>query len=178
MTTATTLCFNDIFESYEDFSSYTSQFALYDPKTEPIGELLNKRIFYCLSARYVGHGVAYDTVDEFTAEFGIAYQEYFKLFMQKEMILEKIHELQGDDYLILAESLSNTSKAPNTLQTDPFELLTYTSLQSRGRTKAGRLQGFITALRTLPDAQLNYLIARFDYLWLDVIETDKIYYDF
>lgn len=175
--TALTLCFNDIFENYDDFKTFTDQFALYTAD-EPIGELLNKRIYYCLSARYIGHGLAYDTADEFTAEFGIAYQEYFKQFMMKEMILEKIHELEGEDFLILAESLSNTSKAPNTLQSDPFELLTYTSLQSRGRTKAGRLTGFISALRQLPDAQINYLIKQFDYLWLDVISTEDRYFNY
>ena len=47
--------------------------------------------------------------------------------------------------------------------------------QTRGRTKAGKLQAYLNALQVMPDAQLNDLIKKFDYLWLDILDGDDIY---
>ena len=67
------------------------------------------------------------------------------------------------------------SNNPNSLNTDPFELLTYTTNQQRGRTKSGKLQAYLNALRSLPDMQIDLMIKKFDYLWLDILETQNEY---
>lgn len=175
MTTMTiTLCFKDIFNSYDEFKEFTSQFNLYD-ESDDIAEVINRRIFFCLYNRYLSSSLAYETRDEFLAEFGIAYQQYFTQILEREKVLEEIHKLNFEDYQIIGESLSNFSNNPNNLQSDPFELLTYTSNQQRGRSKSGKLQAFLNALRSLPDAQINLMISKFDYLWLDILETENIY---
>lgn len=169
-----TLCFKDVFNDYDKFKEFTNQFNLYK-ESDTIAETINKRIFYCLYNRYLGCSIAYETVDEFIAEFGICYQQYFTQILEREKILKEIHKLNMEDFEILAESQSNFSNNPNSLNTDPFELLTYTTNQQRGRTKSGKLQAYLNALRSLPDMQIDLMIKKFDYLWLDILETQNEY---
>lgn len=169
-----TLCFNEIFPDYLKFKQYTQQFNLY-PADDVLAEELNTKLYYLLYNRYIGCGLAYDTEEEFVAEFGIAYIEYFQQFYTKQKIIADIYKLTLEDYLIMGESLNNYSSNPNYVQTDPFEYIKYTTNQSRGRTKNNKLVAFINALRNQPDAQLNYIINKFDYLWLDILDTEDIY---
>lgn len=168
------LCFSTIFENYEQFKEFTSQFSLYKAE-DSFAEVINREIFYVLYNRYLGVQIAYDTPDEFLAEFGIAYQQYFIQYKAKKDALKEIYKLTAEDYEIVSESVSNFSNNPNSKQVDPFELLIYTTTQQRGRAKVGKLQAYINALRSLPDAQINMMIAKFDYLWLDLLYTENEY---
>ena len=169
-----TLCFNQVFPDYATFKDYTKQFNLYEEE-DVLAEEINTKLYYLLYNRYIGCALAYDTEEEFVAEFGIAYQEYFKQFYSKQKIVADIYKLTEEDFLIMGESLNNYSSNPNYQQTDPFEYIKFTTNQSRGRTKNNKLVAFINALRNQPDAQLNYIINKFDYLWLDILDTDNIY---
>ena len=169
-----TLCFNEIFENYDEFKEYTDELALYED-TDTFAESLNELIYYLLYNHYLGVAVGYNTEDEFCAEFGIAYQQYFKQFKMKQQMLQNIYSLTNDDLEIISEALSNFANNPNNLTSSPFELLDYTSSQTRGRTKAGKLQAYINAMNIAPDAQLNDLIKKFDYLWLDILDGDDVY---
>lgn len=169
-----TLCFNEIFKNYDEFKAYTDEFALYT-STDTISEAFNQQLFYLLYNHYLGCAVAYNTQDEFCAEFGIKYQQHFKQFVMKKKQLDELYKLTNEDLQILSESLSNYSNNPNYKTNSPFELLDFTSAQTRGRTKAGKLQAYLNALRIMPDAQLDDLISKFDYLWLDILDGDNIY---
>lgn len=169
-----TLCFNEIFPDYATFKEFTKQFNLYET-TDVLAETINTKLYYLLYNRYIGCSLAYDTEEEFTAEFGIAYMEYFMQFYARQKVLTDIYKLTDEDYLIMGESLNNYSSNPNYTQTDPFEYIKFTTNQSRGRTKNNKLVAFINALRSQPDAQLNNVINKFDYLWLDLLDTENIY---
>lgn len=169
-----TLCFDEIFKNYDEFKAFTDELALYASDDE-FGESLNQMIYYLLYNHYLGCAIAYNTDDEFCAEFGVAYQQYFKQFYVKKKMLDKIYNLTDEDFEIISEALSNFAKAPNYQTGEPFELLNYTSQQTRGRTKAGKLQAYLNALQVMPDAQINDLIKKFDYLWLDILDGADIY---
>lgn len=170
-----TLTFKEIFPNYTTYKEYTDNLGLY-ASDDTDAELLNQRIFYLLYNRYLDTAVAYNTPDSFLAEFGIVYLEYFTQFLTKQNVLKEIYKLTSEDYLIVGESISNYANNPNYEQTDPFEFLTYTSNQTRGRTKSNKLIAYVNALRNLPDGQINYMISKFDYLFLDILETEDIYY--
>lgn len=170
-----TLCFDEIFTSYENFKAYTDELALYD-SSDIFGEAVNEQIYYLLYNHYLGCAIAYNTEDEFCAEFGIAYQQYFKQFYAKKKQLENIYSLTAEDLQIISEALSNFANNPNYKTGQPFEMLDFTSQQTRGRTKAGKLQAYLNALQVMPDAQINDLIKKFDYLWLDILEINDVYF--
>ena len=172
MTASLTLLFSDIFKDYNEFKSFTDQFDLVNSNE---AELFNQRLYYLLYNRYVGCDLAYTSRDTFIAEFGIAYQQYFTQAIKKLEYIKKINNLTAKDMEILAETISNFSNAPNKTPTDPFEELPYISSQNRGRSKANKLTAYLTALRNMPDAQLDFIIGQFDYLWLDVLLTDNKY---
>lgn len=169
-----TLCFNEIFKNYDEFKEYTDELALYDD-SDTFAESLNQMIYYLLYNHYLGCSIAYNTEDEFCAEFGIAYQQYFKQFKMKQENLQRVYNLTAEDLEIVSEALSNFTSNPNDITNAPFELLNYTTNQTRGRTRAGKLQAYLNALQIAPDAQLNDLIKKFDYLWLDILDGDDIY---
>lgn len=169
-----TLCFNEIFKDYNEFKAYTDELGLY-ASNDTFGEAVNQQIYYLLYNHYLGCAIAYNTDDEFCAEFGIAYQQYFKQFYAKKKQLENIYSLTAEDLEIISEALSNFANNPNYKTGAPFEMLDFTSQQTRGRTKAGKLQAYLNALQVMPDAQLNDLIKKFDYLWLDILDGDDIY---
>lgn len=170
-----TLTFKDIFKDYSEFKNFTDLFALYSQE-EATAETFNKHIYYTLKMRYGGCAVAYDTVEEFKAEFGIAYNQYFKLYLKKQDLLEKIYRLNEDDFILVNQSLNNLSNNPNYNTTDAWEILNYTSIQNRSKSTSNKLQAYLLALRTLPDAQINAMIEAFDYLWLDILDTDTQYF--
>lgn len=172
--TTITLTFSDCFKDYAEFKKYTADFALYD-ENDSIAEEFNKHLFYTLYNHYLGVALAYDTTDYFSAEFGIAYQQYFKLFLEKRKLVNEIYKLSYDDLAILSESISNNSNNPNYLNKDAWELLTYTSNQVRSRAKSGKFITYLNALRQLPDMQTGAMINAFDYLWLDLIPTQNFY---
>lgn len=171
----TTLTFSDCFEDYTAFKEYTDEIALYDQE-DATAEAFNKHLFYTLYNRYVGVAIAYETTDLFLAEFGLAYQQYFKLFLEKKNLVDEIYKLSIDDMAILSESINNFSNNPNYLNKDAWELLTYTSNQTRSRAKSGKLIAYLTALRQLPDMQIEAMIKAFDYLWLDLLPTQNLYF--
>lgn len=170
-----TLTFKDIFKDYSEFKNFTDLFALYSQE-EATAETFNKHIYYTLKMRYGGCAVAYDTVEEFKAEFGIAYNQYFKLYLKKQDLLEKIYRLNEDDFILVNQSLNNLSNNPNYNTNDAWEILNYTSIQNRSKSTSNKLQAYLLALRTLPDAQINAMIEAFDYLWLDILDTDTQYF--
>lgn len=171
----TGLCFKNVFSNYDEFKEFTGQFSLYED-TDTLAESFNKHIYYCLLLHYNNCKIAYSTIDEFKAEFTIAYNQMFKQYLNKNKVLNNIYSLTANDFEIMSESINNFSNNPNYQTTDPWELLDFTSTQSRGRSKAGKLQAYINALRTMPDLQIDALINKFDYLWLDYIETDEEFY--
>lgn len=171
----TGLCFKNVFANYDKFKEFTSQFNLYED-SDQLAESFNKHIYYCLLLRYNKCLIAYDTIDEFKAEFTLAYNQIFLQYLKKNKILKNIYSLSLDDFEIISENINNFSNNPNYETTDPWELIEFTSTQGRGRNKAGKLQAYINALRNLPDLQIDALINTFDYLWLNYIETDKEFY--
>lgn len=170
-----TLTFNQVFKDYETFKVFTNQFKLYD-EADTTAEAFNKHIYNVLRLHYNDCAIAYETTDEFKAEFAIAYCQYFYLFLQKEKLLKEIYKLTTDDYILIGQNLSNISNNPNYITKDPWELLDFTSIQNRSRSTSNKLQAYIVALRTLPDAQINALIEGFDYLWLDLLDSENEYY--
>lgn len=175
MQTMTTLCFKDVFvNGYEDFKVFTDDIGLYNAE-DIVAEEFNKHLYYTLYNRYVGVDLAYDTVDLFLAEFGIAYQQYFKQFLIKKKLTEELYKLDLKDFEILTESIANFSNNPNYVNTDAWETLKYISQQQRGRAKAGKLTAYINAIRVMPDAQIDAMLKQFDYLWLDILPTDLVY---
>lgn len=168
-----TLCFSDIFEDYSQFKEFTDQFELVESADD---DLINQKIYYCLLNRYGESSIAYLTAGEFCGEFGIAYMNYFKKIKQQQKILQDIYNLDADDFEILSESQTNMSNHPNANTSDPFELLNFTSSQARGRSRVNKLTAYINALRNMPDLQLDYMIKQFDYMWLDILESNNIYY--
>lgn len=170
----TTLCFSDIFKSYADFKTFTAQFKLYEANNQT-AEAFNQHLYNCLANRYFNQSLAYDTPEEFKAEFAIAYNQYFQKFLTKQNILAEIYNLTIDDYTILSESISNFSNNPNYINQDAWETITYISNQQRGRAKAGKLIGYINALREMPDAQIDAMLKSFDYLWLDILGNEDYY---
>ena len=178
--TAITLTFKDIFKDYATFKAFTDTLALYDGDSESqsydaFAEAFNQHLYYVLANRYSNCNLAYETEDEFIAEFGIAYLQYFNEFLTKKKLTDEIYKLSLDDLLIASESMNNFSNNPNYITTDGWETLTYISQQSRGRAKAGKLIGYVNALRQMPDAQIDGMIKAFDYLWLDILPTKNIY---
>ena len=170
-----TLSFKEIFPDYETFKLFTDEFSLYQ-MDDAIAESLNQSIYYNLYNKYLNCNIAYDTEDEFCAEFGIVYQQYFREFLQKKKLIDEIYKLKLDDFLIISESVSNYSNNPNNTTTDPWQVLDYISNQNRGRASMGKLTAYLNALRTMPDAQINYMLNKFDYLWLDIIPTETRYF--
>ena len=175
-----TLTFNDIFKDYTAFKAFTDTLSLYNGDStsqdyDAFAESFNQHIYYVLANRYSNCNLAYDIEDDFIAEFGVAYQQFFKQFLQKKKLTDEIYKLTLDDYLIASESMNNFTNNPNYITQDAWETLTYISQQSRGRAKAGKLLGYINALRQMPDAQIDAMIKAFDYLWLDILPTKNIY---
>lgn len=168
-----TLTFNEIFKDYETFKAHTGAMHIYSQE-DAESEAFNKHLFYCLYNRYVGVSLAYDIEDLFLAEFDLAYQQYFEQFLNKKKILQAIHNLSLSDYEILTENISNFSNNPNYITDDAWETLSYISQQTRGRAKAGKLTAYLNALYALPDAQINEMIKKFDYLWLDILPIEDI----
>lgn len=170
-----TLAFKDIFKDYSEFKAFTDKFKLYE-EVEETAEAFNKHIYYTLKMRYGGCAVAYDIVEEFKAEFGLAYNQYFKLYLKKQDILEKIYKLTEEDFILLNQSLNNLSNNPNYQTNDAWEVLDYISIQNRSKSTSNKLQAYLLALRTLPDAQINAMLEAFDYLWLDILDSDTEYF--
>lgn len=165
----TALKFSDIFDTYESFKAFTDELGLYDDD-DAVSELFNQSIYWNILHRYANSDLAYYNDIDFKSEFTIAYRQHFIQFLTKKKIIDDINKLTNDDYQIISESLSNFANNPNTLQRDPWELLTYTAQQQRGRAKAGKLTAYINALRQMPDAQIDAFLKTIDYMWLDILD--------
>lgn len=165
----TALSFLDIFEDYQSFKDFTDTIGLYDDQQDTVSETFNQSIYWNIVNRYGNTDVNYYEEDPFKAEFTIAYEQYFKQFLSKKKIVDATNGISLDDYQIISESLSNFANNPNTLTTDPWELLTYTAQQQRGRAKAGKLTAYINALRQLPDAQIDAFLDKIDYMWSNLL---------
>lgn len=168
-----TLSFSDVFKDYDEFKKFTDDFKLYE-NNDAVAENFNKSLFYNLYNKYMGVSLAYTSEDEFCAEFGIAYQNYFRLFLQKKKMIDKLYNLTDEDFVLISESIANYSNNPNYNTQDPWEELTFISNQNRGRAKMGKFTAYLNALRTMPDAQIDYMLGKFDYLWLDILPTETI----
>ena len=164
----TAMSFLDVFEDYNAFKDFTDTIGLY-PDTDTVSEAFNQSIYWNIVNRYGNTDVNYYEADPFKSEFTIAYEQYFKQFLSKKKIVDATNGITLDDYQIISESLSNFANNPNTLTTDPWELLTYTSQQQRGRAKAGKLTAYINALRQLPDAQIDAFLDKIDYMWSNLL---------
>ena len=164
----TALSFLDVFENYDAFKDFTDVIGLY-PDTDTVSEAFNQSIYWNIVNRYGDTDVNYYEGEPFKAEFTIAYKQYFKQFLSKKKIVDATNGITLDDYQIISESLSNFSNNPNKLRTDPWELLTYTSQQQRGRAKAGKLTAYINALRQMPDAQIDAFLDKIDYMWSNLL---------
>lgn len=167
-----TLTFNEAFPDYEAFKVFTDNFKLY---TDDIGEAFNKHLYYGLKYRFSNCSLAYETLEEFKAEFGLAYNQYFKQYLIKQDLIDKMYSLKEDDYLLINKSISNLSNNPNYITNDPWELLDFTSVQNRNKSESNKLQAYLLALRSIPDAQINAMLDAFSYLWLDILDNEDIY---
>lgn len=168
----TPLTFDLIFKNLDEYDAFVNQFNLI---LSPDDKAISDSIYYLLRNRYAGCAVAYDTVDLFLAEFGIVYTQYFRQYCEKKKTITDIYKLTDDDYAIVAESMTNVSNSPNYNTTEPWQVLEFISNQSRGRTKASKVVAVYNKLRQLPDAQVDYIISKFDYLWLDILPSENIY---
>lgn len=169
----TALSFLDVFEDYNSFKAFTDTIGLY-PSTDTVAEAFNQSIYLNICNRFQNIDLNYYEEDPFKAEFSIAYQQYFKQFLSKKKIVDATNGITLDDYQIISESLSNFANNPNTVTTDPWELLTYTAQQQRGRAKAGKLTAYITALRQMPDAQIDAFLERISYMWTLLVEESEL----
>ena len=169
----TALSFLDVFEDYNTFKAFTDTIGLY-PATDTVAEAFNQSIYLNICNRFQNIDLNYYEEDPFKAEFSIAYQQYFKQFLSKKKIVDATNGITLDDYQIISESLSNFANNPNTVTSDPWELLTYTAQQQRGRAKAGKLTAYITALRQMPDAQIDAFLERISYMWTLLVEEGQL----
>ena len=75
----------------------------------------------------------------------------------------------------MSEDVTNASNSPNEIKSKPFELLDFITTQNRSRAKSNKLAAYIMALRNMPDAQIDAIIDKFDYLWLDILSTEDLF---
>lgn len=174
MTATLTLCFNDIFNDYKAFKDFTDTLGVYD-KANAAAELLNQNLFYWLCNRYNGCDLAYDSADLFLGEFAIAYTQYFRQALKKIEVVDEVYKLNAEDFEVLSEDVTNASNSPNEIKSKPFELLDFITTQNRSRAKSNKLAAYIMALRNMPDAQIDAIIDKFDYLWLDILSTEDLF---
>lgn len=172
----TGLNFNDAFADYSQFKVFTDALNVYSTG-DPVSELFNQSIYYNIVNRYGLTELAYFEEEEFKNEFSIAFRQYFKQFLAKKKIIDDINNLTAEDYQLISESLSNFSNNPNALNSDPWELLTFTAQQQRGRAKAGKLTAYINALRQMPDAQIDAFLDKIDYMWSNLLDSDNCCYN-
>ena len=143
----TGLCFKNVFSNYDEFKEFTGQFSLYED-TDTLAESFNKHIYYCLLLHYNNCKIAYSTIDEFKAEFTIAYNQMFKQYLNKNKVLNNIYSLTANDFEIMSESINNFSNNPNYQTTDPWELLDFLHQPHRATEKSilDVLDAHLTAL--------------------------------
>ena len=176
-----TMRFDKIFESLEDWLEWCENLGLYDSNSQTTentekGALLTE-IYYFIYNRYFDVSIAYDYPDSFCAELGLALKEYFLQFFKHQKIIQSIYKLTDADFTLLGTAIMDYANNPNyntSSNTDDWAYLKYISNQTRTKNDANKLSAYINALRQQPDMQINAFLQKIDYLWLNIIPRQTI----
>lgn len=177
MSSPITISFDNIFENYEQFKTFTDTLSLYEA-TDTVSELYNQEFFAYLYMRYKRNSINYETPDDFKMMFGLRYKDLFKKFIMIRKSIEEIYKLTNEDYAILSQVINNQSFNPNTKPADGdyWRPISYISQQSGQRQELGKISAFLNAIQSAPTLQIEALTESFLDLFSWVIPQDITYY--
>lgn len=174
---AFTFFWQEVFPDYNTFKEFTDNLELYKT-TEPIdtvSEELNKFIYGILSRQFYNNNIRYDDVEAFKMAFASAYINNFNLIKKRKNLLEAQYQLTNEDLEIISKNIINSSYNPNNALTNPLEPIDYVSAQNYTVGKINKLNAYISALNNLQDLDIDFIIKKFEYLFVQILpESDNV----
>lgn len=172
---AFTFFWQEIFPDYETFKDFTDELELYS-ENDTISENFNQYLYSILTAHFFNNNVRYDTIESFKSAFSIAYVNNFKLLKKRTELLEKQFEITEEEFSIITRNIVNSAFNPNNAVDNPLEPIEYVSAQNYSVGIINKLNAFINAINTMQDLDIEFIIKKFEYLFVQILpETDMVY---
>ena len=172
---AFTFYWQEIFPDYDTFKTFIYTLNLYNPITDSISEEFNQYIYGILSRQYYNNNVRYDSIEAFKMAFATAYINNFQLLKKRKELLNLQYGLTATDFEIISKSLVNSAYNPNNVPEDPLQPIDYVSAQNYSVGYINKLNAYIQALNSLQDLDIEYIIRKFDYLFIQELPESEEY---
>lgn len=168
---AFTFYFEEVFDNYEDFKTFTDSLNLYE-STDAISEEFNQYLYSILSRHYAHNDIRYSDIDSFKLEFANVYTNNFKLLQRRNYLIQKQYEINEQDLEIIGLNLTNSAFNPNNAVTEPLKPLNYISTQNYTVTQLNKLNAYINAINQMKDLDIGVIIDKFDFLFIQFYQDN------
>ena len=172
---AFTFFWQEIFPDYATFKEFTDDLELY-ADTDTVSENFNQYIYGVLSRHFYDNNIRYDTIDAFKMEFASAYINNFKMLQKRKDLLEKQYLLTTDELEVITKSIVNSAFNPNDELEHPLEPIPFVSAQNYSVGLINKLNSYINAINTMQDMDMDFIIKKFDYLFVQVLPETRMFY--
>lgn len=169
-----TMMFNQIFKSKEDFLSDYKNSGLIE---EDLPDEAVTKIYCLLAAKHNHSATASRSPEQFKLQvFSIIYQ-YGPTWWKKLDIQKKLRNLTDDDLLkgnkTIINSALNPSTYPSTSSIDELETI---NSQNTNTLKRGKVEGYASLAQLLEDDITKMFLDRFDKLFALFVKTRPVVY--
>lgn len=171
---ALTFYWQEIFPDYTAFKEFTDTLGLY-ASTDTISEQFNQYIYGILSRQYYNNNVRYDCIESFKMAFASAYINNFNLLKKRKQIIDLQFGLTAEDFEIITKNVVNSAYNPNNVPSNPLAPIDALSAQNYSVGYINKLNAYIQALNTMQDNDIDYIIRKFDYLFMQILPESEQY---
>lgn len=163
---ALTMYFKQLFPDLDTFETIAAEYSNID-LTDTTNQTFAAYLYDILFKRFHNSNTAAETPEDFYASFFLTFDDIFKKYQEQLDLIDKVYALTDDDILVISEVLTNASSNPNTVPTDPWEMINYVSAQTRGRNKTNKLVAYMQAIRELPARHTAEILRDFGTMFIE-----------
>lgn len=155
MSDTLTFKFKEIFTNENDFLTFITAYGVKDSLSDTSDLNFAKYLYKILDRKYHNESVQYDTPEDFCYGLAETLEIIFDKYKKNKALIEAITALSNDDLIIIGENLTNASDNPNNKPTSVREQLDYITQQNWNMSTTNKMQAYITAVDTMPEAQID-----------------------
>lgn len=164
-----TFYFKDLLPDFNTFKTFAKETGL-DVDNMTAQELsILEHVYHLLYCRYSIANVRYTTPEAFYCELGITFDDEFRRYLKRYVIIGEAYKLTLNDFVSLNQAISNYANNPNDSVTNPLEPLSYISSQTFQAQLSNKLQAYLLAIDTLPSEYDEELLSKFKHLFINII---------
>lgn len=150
MNSPITFFFDDIFPTYAEWRTFSSQLSVVGENPDATTLAFDQYCYNVLYRNFAKQNIRYETVEQFVNALANVYETKFQEFQMEKKIVDATYNLTVDELVLLQQNLTNIANNPNSEPSDPMQPLQFISAQTVTNLTNNKLVAYTDALQRLP----------------------------